>query len=442
MPEATLNFPRGFLWGTATSSHQVEGNNKNNNWYAWEQEEGRIIHGHKAGLACDWWGGRWKEDFDRAKESRQNAHRLSIEWSRVQPAPDRWNEDAIEHYRQMVRGLGGRGMFPLVTLHHFTDPLWLTEMGGWENEEVGEKFTVYVGKMVEALQSYVTTWCTINEPNVATVLGYVTGEFPPGVTDIQRAMQVMANQARAHAMAYHKIKEIQAESRVGMALNWRGFQPAKSWAVTDRLAASIFNALFNDFFPRMCRDGIARLLTKKVEIGGAKGTQDYLGLNYYTSEMVRFDVRARDEMFVRRTPPEDVELSPSGNIANWPEEFFRSIKWGMQFNVPIIVTENGTEDPEDSFRRRYLIEHIHQLWHAVNFNYPIKGYFHWTLVDNFEWERGWTHRFGLWELDEESQARRKRRSANLYTAICQENALSSQMVREYAPEIFDRHFPG
>jgi len=442
MPEATFNFPRGFLWGTATSSHQVEGNNKNNNWYAWEEEEGRIIHGHKAGLACDWWGGRWKEDFDRAKESRQNAHRLSIEWSRVQPTPDRWDEDAIEHYRQMVRGLGERGMFPLVTLHHFTDPLWLTEMGGWENEGVGERFAVYVGKMVEALQSYVTAWCTINEPNVVAALGYVTGGFPPGVTDIQRAMQVMVNQARAHAMAYHKIKEIQAESRVGIVVNWRGFKPAKSWAVTDRLAASIFNALFNEFFPRMCRDGVARLLTKKVEMPEAKGTQDYLGLNYYTSEMVHFDLRARDEMFVRRSSPEGMELSPSGYIANWPEEFFRSIKWGLQFNVPIIVTENGTEDPDDNFRRRYLVDHIHQLWHAVNFNYPIKGYFHWTLVDNFEWERGWTQRFGLWELDEESQVRRKRRSADLYAAICGENALTSQMVREYAPEIFDRHFPG
>ncbi|MGD8455871.1 MAG: family 1 glycosylhydrolase [Anaerolineales bacterium] len=442
MVEARMNFPRGFLWGTATSSHQVEGNNKSNNWYAWEEEAGRIIHGHKAGLACDWWGGRWKEDFDRAAESRQNAHRLSIEWSRVQPTPDRWNEDAIDHYRQIIRGLGERKMFPIVTLHHFTDPLWLTEMGGWENEEVGERFSVYVSKMVEALKSYVTTWCTINEPNVVATMGYLFGVFPPGVTDIQRTMAVMTNQVRAHAMAYRKIKEIQPESRVGMALNWRGFKAARNWAITDRIAANLFNTFYNDFFPRMCMEGAARLLTKKVSMPEAKGTQDYVGLNYYSGDLVRFDLQARDEMFVRRFYPEGMDLSYGGYIANRPDEFFRCIEWGLQFKVPLIVTENGTEDSEDSHRRRYIVQHIHKLWHAVNFNYPIKGYFHWSQVDNFEWERGWTQRFGLWELDEKTQARRKRRSADLYGAICRENALSSRMVREYAPEIFEKLFPG
>jgi len=120
----------------------------------------------------------------------------------------------------------------------------------------------------------------------------------------------------------------------------------------------------------------------------------------------------------------------------------RALKWSLQFKVPIIVTENGTEDAEDSYRRRYIVEHIRQLWRAVNFNYSIKGYFFWTLVDNFEWERGWVHRFGLWELDKETQARRKRPSADLYAAICQQNALSSQMVREYTPELFEQQFPG
>ena len=136
MAQATLYFPRGFLWGAATAAHQVEGNNNNNYWSAWEKEPGRIINGHKSGLACDWWGGRWREDFDRAAETGQNAHRLSIEWSRIQPAPDRWDENALDRYRQMVRGLLERDMTPMVTLHHFTNPLWLAEKGGWENEAV------------------------------------------------------------------------------------------------------------------------------------------------------------------------------------------------------------------------------------------------------------------------------------------------------------------
>ena len=132
---AAYHFPRGFLWGAATSSHQVEGNNTNNNWYTWEQIPGKIRDGSQSGLACDWWGGRWKEDFDRAVETGQNAHRLSIEWSRIQPEPDRWDEQALDYYREIIRGLIERNLTPCVTLHHFTDPLWLT--AGWRVAETG-----------------------------------------------------------------------------------------------------------------------------------------------------------------------------------------------------------------------------------------------------------------------------------------------------------------
>ncbi|NJN44872.1 MAG: glycoside hydrolase family 1 protein [Anaerolineae bacterium] len=176
MASATFTFPRNFVWGTATSSHQNEGNNTNNNWYAFEQAPGRIQQDHKAGLAADWWGGRWREDFDRAAESGQTAHRLSIEWSRVQPTPDRWDEDAIDHYRQMVRGLRERGMTPMVTLHHFTDPLWLYERGGW-TKDISDKFAKYTEKITEALKEYVSQWCTLNEPNVYAAMGYVLGDF-------------------------------------------------------------------------------------------------------------------------------------------------------------------------------------------------------------------------------------------------------------------------
>ena len=125
MPTGTFHFPKGFLWGTATSSHQVEGGNINNNWYKWEQE-GHTAHA--SGLACDWWGGRWKEDLDRAAEAGQNAHRLSVEWSRIQPTPGNWDDEALDKYREMLRYMCERGITPMVTLHHFTDPLWLGEL--------------------------------------------------------------------------------------------------------------------------------------------------------------------------------------------------------------------------------------------------------------------------------------------------------------------------
>ena len=140
--------------------------------------------------------------------------------------------------------------------------------------------------------------------------------------------------------------------------------------------------------------------------------------------------------------PADAELSESGYQANLPAGLFDTLKWGRKFGAPMIITENGVEDSKDILRPRYLIQHLHQAWRAVNFNYPIKGYFHWSLVDNFEWERGWTQRFGLWELDLETQRRLKRPSADLYAEICKENGIASEMVARYAPEILDLLFPG
>jgi beta-glucosidase len=441
MAQATFLFPRGFLWGTATAAHQVEGNNTNNNWWAWEQQPGRILEGHKSGLACDWWGGRWREDFDRAAEGSQNAHRFSVEWSRIQPTPDRWDEDALERYREMLRGLIERNMTPMVTLHHFSDPLWLEEKGGWESPEVAVYFEKFVRKTVEALREYVTLWCTINEPNVYAATGYASKEFPPGRNSINAGFRVMVNQARAHAAAYHTIHELQPQAQAGIALNYRSFVPAKTWSPLDGRLVRLLSRLFNDLFPRAFTDGVVHTLTSRVRVPEAKGTQDFLGVNYYTRDYVAFDLLKAREFFGRRFYRADAELSPTGFIANEPAGMFEALQWATQFGIPLFVTENGVEDPTDRLRPRYIIQHIRQVWRAVNYNWPVKGYFHWSLVDNFEWERGWTQRFGLWELDVETQARRKRPSADLYAEICRANGISSELVAKYAPVIFEEMFP-
>lgn len=442
MIEARHSFPRGFMWGTATSSHQVEGNNTNNDWYAWENEEGRILNGDKAGLACDWWGGRWREDLDRAVEMGQNAHRLSIEWSRIQPSPDRWDENALDHYREILRGMQSRGLFPLVTLHHFTNPLWLSEIGGWENEETPILFTAYTEKVVGALQEYVTTWCTINEPNVYTTLAYLTGDFPPGAgRGVSPIINVMTNIVKGHAATYHKIHELQPEAQVGLANAYRSLRPKRNWHPLDHFTCWVQNKLYNGFFPDAAQTGVLNFLYKKVRLPAAKGTQDFFGLNYYTREYIAFDLGNAKEAFSSGSFREDAEISPTGFIANEPDGFFDALKWAAGFGLPVIVTENGVEDHLDEMRRNYIATHIRQLWKAVNYNYPIKGYFHWSLVDNFEWERGWSQRFGLWALDIETGVRKKRPSVDFYTAICKENALSTAMVREYAPDVFSEIFP-
>jgi beta-glucosidase len=441
MAEATFHFPRGFLWGTATSSHQVEGNNAYNNWWAWESEPGRIVAGHKSGLACDWWGGRWREDFDRAAESGQNAHRLSVEWSRIQPTPDAWDESALDRYREIVQQLVERGLTPLVTLHHFSDPLWITELGSWENEAIVGHFEIYITKVVEALQEYVNLWVTINEPNVLAVSAYLLGDFPPGKKSLFVAQHVMGNMVKAHAAAYHAIHKIQTTARVGLAIQYRGFIPARNWSPLDHLVANLQSNQFNDFFPKACSSGVLPYPIRFKRVPQAKNTQDFLGINYYTRELVAFNLLHASELFGRRHFPPDAELSGSGDIANQPQGLFEAIKWGLQFNLPIIITENGVDDSEDRLRPRYLIQHLHQVWRAVNFNFPVKGFFHWTLVDNFEWERGWTQRFGLWELDVETQARSKRPSADMYAEICHENGISSKTVARFAPELMEKMFP-
>lgn len=441
MPQATYNFPAGFLWGAATAAHQVEGGNTNNNWAAWEAESGRILNGDRSGLACDWWGGRWKEDLDRAAESGQNAHRMSVEWSRVQPEPDRWDEDALDHYREIIRGMVSRGLTPMVTLHHFTDPLWFYNQGGWEQENAPEFFEKFVAHVVEALKQYVTLWVTINEPNVYVLSGYVGHDFPPGKGDMEAAFAVMRNLVRGHAAAYRCIKRIQKNSLAGFALNYRSFKPASAASPFDCFLANFSHRSYNDSFARALKTGELRFAMKRSAIPEAIGTQDFIGVNYYTRDLVRFAPLASKDLFMKRYFPKDAAVSPSGFIANVPEGMFEALRWANQYSLPIYITENGVEDAGDELRPRYLIEHLHQVWRAINFNYPIKGYFHWSLVDNFEWERGWSQRFGLWGLDVQTQARIRRRSVDLYAEICRQNAISSEIVQRYSPQIYDLLFP-
>ena len=440
MAHAILNFPRGFMWGTTTASHQVEGSNINNNWYAWEKS-GHIIHRQSCGMACDWWGGRWREDFDRAVENGQNTHRLSVEWSRIQPDPNRWDEDALDYYRQILRGLLERGITPIVTLHHFSEPLWVSELGGWRNSIILDHFNNYIRKTVQALQEYVTWWCTINGPNEFATRAYLTGDFPPGKKSISAAYKVIVNMIKGHSAAYQIIHELQPLAKVGLAHQYRGFQAAKSLSPLSHWATNTLSLAFNDTVPQTLAKGTMRYLGFRKRLPAAKKTQDFFGLNYYSHKKVSFNIKAPREFFTKRFYSSESDLSPMGFMANEPDGFFQAIKWAKGFNLPILITGNGTEDHNDGFRPRYLVEHIHKLWHAANFNWKILGYLHRSLVDSFEWEHGWTQRFGLWELETDTQERRKRSSADLFATICQENALSSEVVARYAPEVFEKIFP-
>ena len=444
MTRATHSFPDSFLFGTATSGYQVEGQSTQADFWRWEQQPGRIAEGHTSGAACDWWaGGRWREDFDRAANDNHTAHRLSVEWSRIEPAPGRWDDDALAHYREMVRGLRERGLTPLVTLHHFVNPHWVSERNAWESGEGVALFSRYVEKVVSALGEQVDFWATINEPNIYMYFGWISGAFPPGKKDFWLAMRVAANLLRAHAAAYRVIHAAQPHALVGLPVHFRPNLPANPNFAPDGWVARGQFELFSSLFTDAIQSGkLRQLLRPSVSIPEARGTHDYVGLNYYSTDVTRFDLTNPMELFGRRGFPPESETDGSGLYASYPPGLFASLKWAHRLKLPIYITENGIGGEEDSLRRRYLVSHLRQVWRAVNFNWDVRGYFHWSLLDNFEWERGWTHRFGLYALDTATQTRTPRPSAHLYAEICRTRSLSSDLVERFAPELLDSLFPG
>jgi len=441
MPDAMYRFPKGFLWGTTTAAHQVEGGNTLNNWFLWENEPGRIKDGSKSGLACDWWGGRWREDLRNAAEGGQNANRFSIEWSRVQPSSDRWDSAALDHYREMLAGMRQLGLKPVVTLHHFTDPIWIYEAGGWENDETPWHFEQFVRKVVTAFRDEVKFWVTLNEPNGLVVNAYVDGRFPPGKKDFKVAFRGVRNLMRGHARAYHAIHELQDDAIAGYALYYRGFLPKKEWFFLDAMVTRMLSRNLNEIFSTAIENGSVKFILSRDLVKEAIGTQDFIGIQYYSSDLVSFNPVKPGELFSRREYPPDARLSENGFMANVPQGLYQALDWARHFRLPIYITENGVEDSEDTLRPEYLVQHLHQVWRAANFNWNIKGYFHWSQIDNFEWERGWSQRFGLWGLDVATQRRIHRKSVDLYARICKENSVSSEMVRQYAPRVFDLLFP-
>lgn len=443
-----LRFPQGFLWGTASSAHQCEGGNRNNQWYRWEQQ-GRILTGEHSGDACNWWK-RAEDDFERAEQMENNTLRLSLEWSRIEPTEGWWDSAAIDRYRQMLKDLQRRHMKPLVTLHHFTDPLWFADRGGFATENNIRYFIRYVTYVVQALQDLCDFWLTINEPNVYAFMGYVLGSYPPGEHNINRALHVLRNLMQAHVEAFYAIRRMQPESEVGYCLDYRLFDPSSLFSPLDTVVAGVQDMFFNWATLHAAETGrfTFPLNMMLAAIPHASGARDYHGVNYYTRDIVRFDPTRPAEFFGRRyVRPGAVHNDPGleGNFGEiYPEGIYRVLKGVYQHtrgNKPLYVTENGFSDTLDDRRPRAILEHLAMVHRAIREGIPVGGYFYWTLVDNFEWTEGWGARFGLIELDPFSQERTPRPGASMFGEICRANAITEGIVERYAPEAMDFIFP-
>lgn len=433
-------FPEGFLWGTATASHQVEGGNENNDWWAWEQMPGRISDGSRCGLASDWWH-RAEEDLSVAAELGQNSHRLSLEWSRLEPNEGAWDEMAVARYRQILGYMRSIGLKPMITIHHFTLPLWLYERGGWENERTEECFVRYARRVVETFGDLCDLWCTVNEPMLYALYSYVYGYWPPGNGGIRVALNVVRHMARAHVQAYQAIHEQQANAMVGYAKHLRIFDPANPMKRRDRALARFLDYLFNEIELVAFASG-----TLLVPLGWKLSYQkkarflDFIGLNYYSRDLVEPDLHRSKDFYIRRSTTPGVPFIPGwGEV--YPEGLYRALKRLSDWGLPIYVTEFGVSDGDDTLRPRFIVTHVAAMCRALREGVPLQGAYFWTLVDNFEWAAGWSARFGLISLDSATQTRKLRRSAQIYQRIAQTNSLERALVDEFAPglvtELFD-----
>jgi len=399
--------PANFLFGAATSAHQIEGGNTHNDWAAFEADPSLIRDGQPSGAATDHWN-RVSEDVRLLGDLGANAYRFSIEWSRVEPVEDQWDEAAWAHYADEIAQLKAADIDLMVTLLHFTLPRWLAERGGLTATDFPERFARLASEAASRFGSEVRLWCTVNEPNVQMYQGYVQGVWPPGISDTSQAATAFAGLLRGHAAAAAAIRAADSDAHVGAAVNLIVFDPSRRWFLLDWIAAREADKGFNWAFYDSIQAGritfnLAGFPEIDEELPGLAGSADFFGLNYYRRNLVRFSPKAPGLVTLLQGPG---PLSDSG-VEIYPEGLLRLIRrvWS-RYELPIFITENGVSDSDGDLRPDFLRGHLHAVMQAITEDIPVEGYFHWSLLDNYEWSEGYGPRFGLYAVDFETFERK------------------------------------
>lgn len=386
-------FPKGFLWGASTASHQVEGG-LTNDWSEWEKSPRRLadleargleVKEYQSGLAANSWDS-FEADIACLKQINASVYRFSIEWSRVEPKEGIYNEEAIAKYRYFIKRLQEEGIEPFVTLWHWTNPVWLQSKGGWESNQIIRYFKRYSEQMVKALPG-VKFWITLNEPNVFVGKSYIEGTFPPQKKNPFLYLRVYAHLIKAHRASYTAIKEYNKEAQVGLVTDNIFFDAKDS--------LSKFSAI------------IARWWWNRSFLNKVKNHLDFIGLNFYFRCLLKNGLRRPGEN--KRVSDMGWELYPWG-IKPVVEELGR-------YQKPIYITENGLADEHDTHRAWYITEVISSLHEAIAEGADVRGYMHWSLLDNFEWAYGFTKKFGLFSVNRKTWERTARPSAAVYAEI-------------------------
>ncbi len=404
-----------FLFGAATSAHQVEGSNRND-WSEWEKSNAdRIVkeasaknwpdfilnppaggpsplqkENYLSGKACEHYS-RFKEDFDVAKKLGHNAHRFSIEWSRIEPEEGKFDEKEIGHYKEVVKALRERGLEPFVTLWHWTLPVWLAKKGGLHNKKFPEYFSRFSSCIVRALKNDVKFWLTMNEPTAIVYNSYYVGKWPPQKANFFSAIRSFIQLTRAHKNAYKAIHEIDGDAQAGFG-NLLLHIETSSKNPFDMLTAFYREFRSNFFF--------LWLVGKKYN--------DFLTIHYYFHFKMQFPSK---EIMDGRNAVSDVGWEI------YPEGIYHLLKKLSNYKKPIYITENGVADGRDILRANFIKDHLLWIKKALGEGIDVRGYFYWSLLDNFEWDKGFWPRFGLIEVNYKTMERKIRPSAWEYKKL-------------------------
>jgi beta-glucosidase len=392
--DARLEFPPGFVWGTATAAHQIEGGNVNNDWWDWEHDpnSGCVA---SSGDACDSFH-RWPEDVGLVADLGLGAYRFSLEWSRIEPAEGEFSAAALDHYRRMCAGCLERGVSPVVTFHHFTNPRWLARRGGWEASDAPERFARYVERVVAALGDVIGWACTFNEPNVVAVLGYTVGLYPPGLEDeIGRHIAVNEALVQAHRLAADALRAGPGSFPVGLTLSMEELVAGEGGEMTRDAAEQILENTFLD----------------------AAAGDDFIGVQCYERTVLG--------------PTGPLPVPPGTRLTQmgyqyWPQVVEYTVRRAAAYTgIPVLVTENGIGTEDDRERIEFLTTALQCLHRCITDGIDVRGYFVWSLLDNFEWHLGFGPKFGLCAVDRSTFERKPKPSAQWFGEVARANALES-----------------
>ena len=409
-----LRFPERFLWGTATSPTQVEGHIQNE-WTNFTAQDGGNCR-----IACDHYH-RYPEDVEWMSKLGTNAYRFGIEWSRLQPAPFApLNQAELGRYCDLLDKLKAAGITPMVVLHHFSNPPWINEAGGWTNHSTIAAFVDYVQKLVAVLKDRVYLWNTFNEPDTYACVAYLLGGFPPQRKwRLGQFRRVIEHMARAHVQASRIIRRAGVAARrpeVGISKNWTFFHAYKRYSLWDHSTALGCHYTFNKF-------------VLDAFLGtGRRHASTFIGLNYYG--------RVRFHHFAPMIPAsgasvkrlKDFGFVCDDMVERYPEGLEKILTYlGRKFRKPIYITEHGAASSDEIFRERDLRENLAALHRSIESGTDVRGFFYWSLMDNFEWQFGYTKKFGLLSVDfaDEKLPRSMKPLAEIYSRICQENSVMS-----------------